>query len=86
MARLIDSSVFIALERRGEPLHALQAVLSDQPFALASISVSELLLGVHRADTDEQRSKRLEYVNEIIQGMSVLPFDLESAWTHTDCG
>ena len=55
MAQLIDSSVFIALERGGRPLSALVAAIPDEPIALSSITVSELLAGVHRANTPERR-------------------------------
>ena len=50
MAHLIDTSVFVALERRGLPLGALASVApraSDAPVALASSTASELLVGVH---------------------------------------
>jgi tRNA(fMet)-specific endonuclease VapC len=82
MAWLIDTSVFIELDRRGAPLHELAASIPVEPAALASITVSELLVGAHRAATARQRSQRLDYVESILSQMPVLPFDVDSAKTH----
>ena len=82
MARLIDTSVIIDLERRGVSLHGLKAVLAGPPFALASITASELLAGVYRADSTPRQQRRLEYVEAVLGGITVLPFDLNVARTH----
>lgn len=82
MARLIDSSVFIDLERRRKSLHELRAILSDQPFAMASITASELLVGIYRAESARQRRRRSEYAEAVLGGIAVFPFDLEVARTH----
>ncbi|MGH2617975.1 MAG: PIN domain-containing protein, partial [Thermomicrobiales bacterium] len=82
MARLIDSSVFVALERWGEPLYALEALVADAPFAMASISASELLAGLYRTETIEQRERRSAFLDEVFNGLSILPFDLDVARTH----
>ena len=82
MARLIDSSVFIALERRGLRLGALAASLPDDRVALASITASELLAGVHRADSPARRLRREAFVEAIMALVPVLPFDLRAARIH----
>lgn len=82
MAQLIDSSVFIALERRGLTLNTLAAVVPDESLALASITVSELLAGVERADSLERRLRREAFVEAVITTIPVLPFDLRMARTH----
>ena len=46
MAQLIDSSVFITLERRDLTLDDLSAIGAKEPFAMSSVSASELLVGV----------------------------------------
>ena len=81
MARLIDASVFIELERRGELIEALDRMVSGEPFALGSITASELLFGVHRTVTDLQRQRRSEFVETVLSRVPVLPFDLEAART-----
>jgi predicted nucleic acid-binding protein len=83
MALLIDSSVIIALERRGQRLSALAAVTRAEPVALASITASELLVGIFRADTPERRVRREAFVEAILERTPILPFDLRVARTHT---
>jgi len=82
MAQLIDSSVFIALERRGLSLGALAAAIPDEPIALSSMTASELLIGVHRADSPERRSRREAFVEAILLAIPIVPFDLRVARTH----
>jgi hypothetical protein len=40
------------------------------------LSVSELLHGVHRADSEARRARREYYVERIIELLPVCPFDL----------
>ena len=82
MAYLIDSSVFVAIERRGLPLGALAAAMADGPIALASITASELLAVVHRADSPIRRLRRETFVETILDLIPVLPFDLRVARVH----
>jgi len=82
VAQLINSSVFIALERRGQRLHDLAAVVPDEPLALASITASELLAGVHRADSPERRLRREAFVEAVLERVPVLPFELRTARVH----
>ncbi len=82
MARLIDSSVFIDLERRGGTIGDLDAILLGEPFALASITASELLVGVHRADAGRRRGRRLNFVEKVLSEVPVVIFDLVTARTH----
>ncbi|MDO8750784.1 MAG: PIN domain-containing protein [Dehalococcoidia bacterium] len=83
MAVLIDSSVFIGLERRGLPLQAIGAEIpSDEAVALSAITASELLVGVHRAVTQAQRVMREFLVEAILGTFPILPFDLQVARIH----
>ena len=82
MAQLIDSSLFIALERRGQGLAALAAVVPDEPIAMAAITASELLAGVFRANTPERRFRRETFVEAILRQIPILPFDLSVARVH----
>src|SRR5436305_8484776 len=84
MAQLIDSSVFIAWERRGQRLDGLIAATSGEPIALASITAAELLFGVHRANTPERRRRREAFIEAILGSIPILPFDLRVARTHAD--
>ncbi len=82
MAQLIDTSVIIALERWGRTLPDLAALLPDEPIALASVTVSELLVGVHRANTPERRLQRERFVEAVLLRVPVLPFDVVDARVH----
>lgn len=88
MAQLVDSSVFIMLERHGRDPAALGALGRDESLAIASITASELLFGVYRANTAERRTRRETFVEGILAAFPVLPFDLLAAraharlWTH----
>ena len=82
MARLIDTSVFIELERRGQPLDALSEALRGDSDALASITASELLAGIHRAVASARRRRREAFVEAVLARLPVLPFDLTVARIH----
>lgn len=82
MARLIDTSIIVAMQRRGTPLSVLSAALAGEAIGIASITASELLVGVHRAVRAEQRRDRLEFVEAVLNWFPVIAFDLEMARTH----
>ncbi len=84
MARLIDSSVFITLERRRSNLAELARATAsrDEPVAMAAITASELLAGVERADSQDRRATRSAFVESVLSLMPVLPFDLQVARLH----
>ena len=82
MARLIDSSVFIELERSGRQLGELLALAPDEAWAVASITVAELLVGAEKADSVERRRRRLDFVEAILTEFVVLPYDLPIARAH----
>ena len=79
MAVLIDSSVFIAIERRGAGLDELLGLVPDEPVALAAVSASELLFGVERANTQERRLRRERYVEAVLALIPILPFGIAEA-------
>ncbi len=84
MGFLIDSSVLIEAERGRFSLADLARQYSDEPFALAAITASELLHGVHRAKDAGQREKRARFVEYILDIFPILAFDLEIARVHAE--
>jgi tRNA(fMet)-specific endonuclease VapC len=82
MARLIDTSVIIELERSRWPLIALDKIAHGDTLALASITASELLAGVHRTAARPQRIQRSEFVESVLSEIPILPFDEAIARTH----
>jgi tRNA(fMet)-specific endonuclease VapC len=82
MARLIDTAVFIDLERTGRPLGVLGRDAPDEAFALASITVAELLVGAEKADSPERRRRRFDVVDAILARFPVVPYDVAVARAH----
>lgn len=82
MAVLIDTSVFIAAERRDLPAERAISLVSGEEAALSSITASELLFGVHRAETSARRLRREAFVEAILDRLPILPIDLRVARVH----
>lgn len=83
MGLILDSSVLIAGERRGETvrqvIQRVRAVHGDQPSALSAMSVIELTHGIYRAKTDADRARRKNFCDELVRDMIVHPVSLEIA-------
>jgi tRNA(fMet)-specific endonuclease VapC len=79
---VIDSSVLIAAERGKLDLAAALGRQADETVAIAAITASELLHGVHRAAEAGQRSRRQAFVEHLLATVPVLPFDLLAARAH----
>jgi len=60
----------------GSSIDEFIAGREDEPFGMSVVSVSELLHGVHRADSEARRLRRESYVERIIDLFPVYPFDL----------
>lgn len=82
MAVLIDTSVFIAAERRGFSAEQAISYIRGEEALLSSITASELLFGVHRADTVARRSRREALIEAILDTVPILPVDLHVARVH----
>lgn len=83
MGLILDSSVAIAAERRGDTVQAfLQRVIDtagDQEAALSAVSVVELVHGIHRADTPERRARREGFVEELFSAVAIYPLTTDIA-------
>ncbi|HET6412377.1 MAG TPA: PIN domain-containing protein [Anaeromyxobacter sp.] len=84
MGLLIDSSVLIAAQRGTLDLNEKLGKELDNPIALAAISASELLHGVHRATSVNQRARRQAFVEQLLSALPVIPFDLVAARLHAE--
>ena len=82
MGFLIDSSVLVASERGQLPMADLRERMGGESVALAAITASELLHGVHRASSTARRKRRSEFVEGLLASVPLLPFDLTVARTH----
>ena len=82
MGLLIDTSVLIDFERAGDELADAFEALGNEELSLASISASELLHGVHRANSEQRRARRQSFVEGVFSFLPILPFDLDVARVH----
>ncbi len=83
MGLILDSSVVIAAERRGDTVEKLieQVVRAagDQDAALASVGLTELVHGIYRAQTPEMRLRRQSFIGELLRDLTVYPYTKETA-------
>jgi tRNA(fMet)-specific endonuclease VapC len=82
MAVLADASIVISAERRGIPPDEAIGLFEAEEAFLASITASELLVGVYRADTPARRLRREAFVEAILRALEAIPFDLAVARVH----
>ena len=77
MARLIlDTTALIDLERDRIALE------SNDSIAIAAVTLAELRLGVHLANTPARKEARQRFVDEISERIDVLPYTRETAAEH----
>lgn len=83
MGLILDSSVVIAAERRGDTVEQLiQRIIQttgDQEAALSAIGLTELIHGVYRAKTAHMRLRRESFINELLNDLVVYPYTKETA-------
>lgn len=83
MGLILDSSVVIAAERRGENVERLiervVTVTGDQEAALSAIGLTELVHGLYRANTPGTRLHRQSFLDELLVDLTVYPYTKETA-------
>jgi predicted nucleic acid-binding protein len=81
MGLILDSSVVIAAERRGDNvtqmLKQIVAATGDQ--RLSSVGLTELVHGIYRAQTPQARSRRDSFIRELLNDVEVYPYTKETA-------
>ncbi len=83
MAVVIDTSVFIHAERHRTEID-MSRWRDRGSQLLCAITVSELLMGVHRANTEARREARRLFVERILSSIPVLDFNAVVARTHAE--
>jgi tRNA(fMet)-specific endonuclease VapC len=81
MALLIDTSVLVDAERRNR---SLSPSLGDRDRAISVITASELLHGVHRAESDTARTRRAAFVEGLLSAVEALPITMAVARIHAE--
>jgi predicted nucleic acid-binding protein len=83
MGLILDSSVVIAAERRGDTvaqlLRQVVTTAGDQEAALSSVGLTELVHGIYRARTPQVRSRRETFILELLNDVEVYPYTKETA-------
>ena len=83
MGLILDSSVVIASERRGETVERLiervVGVTGDQEAALSAIGLTELIHGLYRAQTPAVRLRRQSFLDELLRDLTIYPYTKETA-------
>ena len=83
MGLILDSSVLIAAEKGQLNLALLlQKEATHQQVAIAAITASELLHGCERALAGKRKDQRRRFVEEILNTLPALPFNLDIAREH----
>jgi len=80
---MVDTNVFIRFEKTGKAID-FTAWESSQRIYVSAVIVSELLVGVHRADTEERRQRRSAFVEAVISRIGVLDFTVAAARVHAE--
>ena len=82
MGVVVDTSALIDLERRGGDLGDLVTLAQRERAFVATISLSELLVGAFRADGLARRVRRESFVEQVIEQAMIAPFDERAARVH----
>jgi predicted nucleic acid-binding protein len=84
MGLILDTSILIAGERRGETvkkvIQRVRAAFGDAEAALSAVSIVEISHGIYRARTELDRERRISFCEELCRDMIVHPISLEIAW------
>lgn len=83
MGLILDSSVVIDAERRGETVERLIERIvgstGDQDAALSAVGLTEIVHGIYRASTPQIRSRREAFLEELLADLTVYPYTKETA-------
>ena len=79
MGLIFDTSLLIAAERGTLDINGLIKGKEEELFGISVITVSELLHGVYRADTEKRRLKIEAYAESIIEVFPIYYFDTSAA-------
>jgi predicted nucleic acid-binding protein len=82
MGLIIDTGVLIRLERDPAAVDFSRYNSAYGEGFISAATCSELLVGVHLANTEKRRVRRSAFVEAVLKLFRPLPFDLEVARVH----
>jgi tRNA(fMet)-specific endonuclease VapC len=86
MGALIDTSSLIAAGRGELDLEKILRDSFDEDVAIAAITASELLHGIHRLKGGIKQAKAERFVEQLLDRLPVMSFDLAAARVHARLG
>lgn len=81
MGLMLDTNIFIFSERSGSSIDFSQWEEYGDVY-ISSVTVSELLVGIHYATNEARKARRSAFVESILRKVPVLGFDTEVARVH----
>lgn len=81
MGLILDTNVFIHCERSEKPIDFSQWEGYGDVY-ISAVTASELLVGVHYAQSDAQKTRRSAFVEAVLARVPVLSFETEEARIH----
>ena len=83
MGLILDSSIVIAAERRGDTvaqiLRQVVTVAGDQQAVLSAVGLTELVHAVYRAQTPSVRARRESVIQDLLTDVEVVSYTKETA-------
>ena len=83
MGVMVDTNVLVYFEKSGKVIDLSPWGYSEGVY-VSVVTVSELLVGVHRANTEDRRQQRSLVIENMIAGVDVLDFTLDCARLHAE--
>ncbi|HEX4045579.1 MAG TPA: type II toxin-antitoxin system VapC family toxin [Gammaproteobacteria bacterium] len=83
MGLILDTCIFIQAEKQNVPMNFDQWQ-ADEEVHISVITAAELLMGVHRANTEARRIKRSAFVEGIINEIPIIDFTIEVCRIHAE--
>lgn len=84
MGLILDSSVLISGERRGQDAREVLSLVAeragDTAVSISVITLLEMVHGIPRANTPERRQRRERFISELLASIPVRPISLDVAW------
>lgn len=81
MGLILDTDVLIRAEKQAAEIDFTRWADHGDAY-ISAITCSELLVGVHRANTPARRARRSAYVEALLARLPILAFDAVVARTH----
>jgi predicted nucleic acid-binding protein len=83
MGLILDSSVVIGAERRGDTipgfLHFVASTIGEERVALSAVGLTELVHSLYRSQTPATRKQREDFLGQLLLELEVVPYTKETA-------